>query len=287
MKVADKWTEYRLIDTSNGERLEDWNGVTLIRPDSQIIWKTPHKTDMWKKADGYFQRSSFGGEKWTFRRNIDEVWQISYGNLTFNLKSTGFKNIGLSPEQAVNWDFMSDKIQAADRQINVLNLFAYTGGATLACAAAGASVCHVDTSKSIVSWARENAELSNLSDRPIRWIVDDCEKFVTREIKRDRRYDAIIMEPPLYSKKSNGEVWRLEDNIYDFIELCSKVLSEQPLFFMVNSSATGILPSSMGYILGEIMIKRFGGTVIYDEIGLPVETGEMCLPCGLTAIWQA
>ena len=287
MRIADKWKEYRLIDTSNGDKLEDWNGVTLIRPDPQIIWKTPRKTDMWGKADGHYHRSSAGGGSWTFKRDVTQAWQISYGNLVFNIKPTGFKHTGLFPEQAVNWDFMSDKIESSFTQVNVLNLFAYTGGATLACADAGANVCHVDASKGMVSWARENAASSNLSDKPIRWIVDDCEKFVAREIKRDRSYDAIIMDPPSYGRGPNGEVWKLEDNIYDLVELCSRVLSRKPLFFVLNSYTTGLSPSVMGYILGEVLVKRFGGTVSFDEIGLPVETGEMCLPCGSTAIWQA
>lgn len=286
MRTADKWVEYSLIDTTCGERLEDWNGVILVRPDPQIIWKTDKKTTVWDTPDGHYYRSSSGGGSWSFRKNMPQEWNVSYGELVFNIKPTGFKHTGLFPEQAVNWDFMMDKIKNAGRVINVLNLFAYTGGATLACASAGAQVCHVDASKGMVSWARENAGLSGLSEKPVRWIVDDCEKFVAREIRRGKRYDAVIMDPPSYGRGPGGEVWKLEDSIYDLVKLCSNVLSDNPLFFLINSYTTGLSPSVMGYILGEVLMERLGGEVSFDEIGLPVKTGKMCLPCGSTAIWQ-
>lgn len=286
MRTADKWAEYSLIDTTCGERLEDWNGVILVRPDPQIIWKTDKKTTVWDTPDGHYYRSSSGGGSWSFRKNMPQEWNVSYGELVFNIKPTGFKHTGLFPEQAVNWDFMMDKIKNSGRTVNVLNLFAYTGGATLACASAGAQVCHVDASKGMVSWARENAGLSGLSEKPVRWIVDDCEKFVAREIRRGKRYDAVIMDPPSYGRGPGGEVWKLEDSIYDLVKLCSNVLSDNPLFFLINSYTTGLSPSVMGYILGEVLMERLGGEVSFDEIGLPVKTGKMCLSCGSTAIWQ-
>lgn len=286
MRTAQNWKEYRIIDTSSQEKLESWNGVLLIRPDPQIIWKTDHKSSLWEKADGHYHRSSSGGGSWSFRKKPSESWILSYNNLKFNIKPTGFKHTGLFPEQAVNWDYMSDKIKSAGREISVLNMFAYTGGATLACAEAGARVCHVDASKGMVAWARENAALSGLSDKPIRWIVDDCEKFAAREIRRGRKYDAVIMDPPSYGRGPGGEVWKLEDCIYDLVELCSNVLSDDPLFFLINSYTTGLSPSVMGYILGEVIVPKFGGKVSYDEIGLPVEESGLVLPCGSTAIWE-
>jgi 23S rRNA (cytosine1962-C5)-methyltransferase len=288
LRVADRWNDYRIADTSCGEKLEIWNDVVLIRPDPQIIWKTPHKSELWAKADGHYHRSSSGGGSWDFKSaKPKNTWHISYDNLKFNIKPTGFKHTGLFPEQAVNWDFMADKIRNADRQISVLNLFAYTGGATLSCAEAGASVCHVDASKGMVSWARENAALSGLSDKPVRWIVDDCEKFVAREIRRERKYDAIVMDPPSYGRGTGGEVWKLEDCIYDLVKLCSQVLSDKPLFFLLNSYTTGLSPSVMAYILNDIIAEKFGGSVTADEIGLPVESSGKPLPCGSTAIWQS
>lgn len=286
MRIADNWKEYRIIDTTSQEKLECWNGTLLIRPDPQIIWKSAQKTDLWKNADGHYHRSSSGGGSWSFRKKPPESWEMSYKNLKFCIKPTGFKHTGLFPEQAVNWDFMSEKIRNAGREINVLNLFAYTGGATLACAEAGASVCHVDASKGMVSWARENAALSGLSEKPIRWIVDDCEKFIAREIRRGRKYDAVIMDPPSYGRGPGGEVWKLEDCVYDLVKLSTGVLSDNPLFFLINSYTTGLSPSVMGYILGELMTPKFGGNVTFDEIGLPVEKSGLCLPCGSTAIWQ-
>ena len=287
MRIADKWEQYTILDTSSEEKLEDWNGVKLIRPDPQIIWKTPKDDVLWAKADGHYHRSSSGGGSWEYRNSRPrDSWTMSYGNLTFKIKPTGFKHTGLFPEQAVNWDFMRDRIKESGREVNVLNLFAYTGGATLACAEAGASVCHVDASKGMVAWARENAALSGLEDRPVRWIVDDCEKFVKREIRRGKKYDGIVMDPPSYGRGAGGEIWKLEDSIYDLVELCSQVLTDEPLFFLLNSYTTGLSPAVMAYILDSILVNKFGGNVSSDEIGLPVSTSRKALPCGSTAIWQ-
>lgn len=285
MRTTQNWKDYKIIDTSNGDKLESWGGKILVRPDPQIIWKSAHKTDLWDKADAVYHRSNKGGGEWEYRRKLPESWTINYGELKFIIRPTGFKHTGLFPEQAVNWDWMSDKIRNAGRPVKVLNLFAYTGGATLACANAGASVSHVDASKGMVQWARENAQVSGLSNKPIRWLVDDCEKFVRREIRRGNFYDAVVMDPPSYGRGPGGEVWKLEDCIYDLVKTCSEVLSEKPLFFLLNSYTTGLSPSVMAYILNEALAPKFGGNVTADEIGLPVETSGMALPCGSTAIW--
>lgn len=287
MRVADNWKDYRLIDASEGDRLESWSGIKLVRPDPQIIWKTQKTNPDWKAADAIYHRSQKGGGEWEYKRKLPQSWTVNYGELTFIIRPTGFKHTGLFPEQAVNWDAMAGMIKSAGRPINVLNMFAYTGGATLACAAAGASVCHVDASKGMVQWARENAEKSNLSDRPIRWIVDDCEKFVEREIRRGRKYDGVVMDPPSYGRGPSGEIWKLEDGVYDLVELTSKVLSDKPLFFLLNSYTTGLSPSVMAYILGSVLTKKFGGDVSADEIGLRVEETGMVLPAGSTAIWKS
>lgn len=287
MRVADKWQEYKIIDTSSGDKLESWGGITLVRPDPQIIWKTPKKTDMWEKADAVYHRSSKGGGEWEYKRKLPESWQISYGDLRFVIRPTGFKHTGLFPEQAVNWDLMAGLIKNAGRPIKVLNLFAYTGGATLACANAGAAVSHVDASKGMVAWARENAAVSSLTDKPIRWLVDDCEKFVRREIRRGNFYDAVVMDPPSYGRGPGGEVWKLEDSVFDLVSLCAGVLSDKPLFFLLNSYTTGLSPSVMAYILSSVLTPRFGGGTSADEIGLMVESSKMPLPCGSTAIWRA
>ncbi|MGN0633071.1 MAG: class I SAM-dependent methyltransferase [Oscillospiraceae bacterium] len=285
MRIAKNWTDYKIIDTSGGDKLESWGGKVLVRPDPQIIWKTPHKSDLWEKADGIYHRSNKGGGEWEFKKKLPESWTINYNDLKFVIRPTGFKHTGLFPEQAVNWDFMADRIKAADHQLKVLNLFAYTGGATLACANAGAAVTHVDASKGMVSWARDNAEASGLSDKPIRWLVDDCDKFVKREIRRGNRYDGIVMDPPSYGRGPGGEVWKLEDCIYELVNTCAQVLCDEPDFFLLNSYTTGLSPSVMQYILGEVLIPRFGGKVTSDEIGLPVEKSGLALPCGSTAIW--
>ncbi|MGN0591355.1 class I SAM-dependent methyltransferase [Ruminococcus sp.] len=287
MRIADNWKEYRILDASDGEKLELWNGISLIRPDPQIIWKTPHAVPQWNTADGHYHRSNAGGGSWSFKKKLPGSWLLHYGALTFQIRPTGFKHTGLFPEQAVNWDYMSGLIRNAGRPIRVLNLFAYTGGATLACAQAGAEVCHVDASKGMVQWARDNAAASGLTEKPIRWIVDDCEKFVQREIRRGRKYDAIVMDPPSYGRGPGGEVWKLENCVYDLVQLCAGALSDQPLFFLINSYTTGLSPSVMGYILGTVLQSRLGGSVQSDEIGLPVEQSGLYLPCGATAIWQA
>ena len=287
MRVSNEWKDYRLIDASDGMRLESWKGVTLSRPDPQIIWKTELKNPLWRSCDAIYHRSERGGGSWEFRKTLPESWNISYRDLTFIIRPTGFKHTGLFPEQAVNWDLSAELIKSAGRPISVLNLFAYTGGATLACANAGASVCHVDASKGMVQWARDNAAASGLSDKPIRWIVDDCIKFVEREIRRGRRYDAIIMDPPSYGRGPSGEVWKLEDNIYDLLTLCIQVLSDSPLFFMLNSYTAGLSPSVMSYMLGALIKPKFGGSVSAEEIGLLVEEKGMALPAGSTAVWMA
>lgn len=286
MRVADDWKDFEVIDTSDGEKLERWGNVLLVRPDPQIIWQTSKCKD-WKNADASYTRSKTGGGNWDNEKITQKEWAIAYKNLKFHIRPTNFKHTGLFPEQAVNWDFVSDKIKNADRPIKVLNLFAYTGGATLASAAAGAQVCHVDASKGMVTWAKENATLSGLQEKPIRWIVDDCKKFVMREIARGNRYDVLIMDPPSYGRGPNGEVWKLEDLIYPLVELCSGVMSENPLCFLINSYTTGLSASVMEYILGLTMAKKYGGTVSSSEIGLRVQSSGYCLPCGHTAIWES
>ena len=286
MRTVSGFDDYELLDTSNGEKLERWGNHILIRPDPQIIWGTSRRHLGWENAEARYIRSSKGGGEWEYYHKLPERWTVSYRNLKFNIQPTGFKHTGLFPEQAVNWDFFYRTIKGANRPVNVLNLFAYTGGATLACAAAGASVCHVDASKGMVGWARENAELSGLSDRPIRWIVDDCEKFVAREIKRGHCYDGIIMDPPSYGRGPNGEVWKLEEQIYRMVKTCAAVLSKDPLFFVLNSYTTGLSPSVMQYLLGVTVAVGRKGTLSCDEIGLPVTASGMVLPCGSTAVWQ-
>ncbi|MBQ8107778.1 MAG: class I SAM-dependent methyltransferase [Ruminococcus sp.] len=286
MRVNESWKDYRILDTTDGDKLESWGGKVLVRPDPQIIWKSPKRTDMWDKADAVYHRSQKGGGQWEYKRKLPESWKINYKELTFIIRPTGFKHTGLFPEQAVNWDFMSGKIKNAGRPVKVLNLFAYTGGATLACAAAGASVSHVDASKGMVQWARENAAASGLTEKPIRWLVDDCEKFVRREIKRGNLYDGIVMDPPSYGRGPGGEVWKLEDCVYELVKTCSQVLSDKPLFFLLNSYTTGLSPSVMAYILRDILGSRLGGRVSADEIGLRVEATGGVLPCGSTAIWE-
>lgn len=285
MRYTKDWKDYELLDCSGGERLERWGNVVLIRPDPQVIWNTPKEHPLWHRADARYVRSKEGGGHWECRSQLPEAWNINYKDLQFKISPTGFKHTGLFPEQAVNWDMMREKITGAGRSIKVLNLFAYTGGATLAAASAGASVCHVDAAKGMVHWARENAELSSLAERPIRWIVDDCAKFVEREIRRGNTYDAIIMDPPSYGRGPGGEVWKLEDQIYDLVKLCTGVLSDEPLFFLLNSYTTGLSASAMAYVLG-VNMQKFGGGVSAEEIGLPVTASGMVLPCGSSAIWS-
>lgn len=286
MRVADKWKDYELIDCSCGERLERWGNITLIRPDPQVIWKTEKKNPLWKKADAVYHRSQSGGGNWEIKRKIPDFWTIGYRDLTFNIKTMGFKHTGLFPEQAVNWDYTADVIKNAGRPVKVLNLFAYTGGATVSALAAGASVVHVDASKGMTMWAKENAVSSGVADSPVRWIVDDCIKFVQREIRRGNRYDIIIMDPPSYGRGPGGEVWKLENEVYSFVELCSQVLSDEPLMILINSYTTGLSPSVMEYILGAVVKPRFGGKVTGSEIGLRATENGLILPCGASAIWS-
>lgn len=285
MWIADGWKDYEVIDTSNGEKLERWGNYTLLRPDPQVIWDTPKTDKKWKQLNGHYHRSNKGGGEWEFF-DLPEQWTINYKELTFNLKPFSFKHTGLFPEQATNWDWFGDKIKRANRPINVLNLFAYTGGATCAAAKAGASVTHVDASKGMVTWAKENAVSSGLEDAPIRWIVDDCVKFVEREIRRGRKYDGIIMDPPSYGRGPKGEIWKIEEKIYPFIELCSQVLSDDPLFFLVNSYTTGLQPAVLSYMMNTVLVKQYGGHVNADEIGLPVKTNGLVLPCGASGRWE-
>ena len=287
MRTADNWKDYELLDASRGERLERWGDIILIRPDPQILWDTPRRDLRWKQAHARYHRSNTGGGQWERLRPIPDVWQISYGELKFALKPMGFKHTGLFPEQAVNWDTMASLIKAADRPIRVLNLFGYTGGATLACVAAGAHVTHVDASKGMVAWGKENAVSSGLADRPMRWLVDDCGKFVQRELRRGNTYDGILMDPPSYGRGPGGEVWKLEEQIYPLVQECVKLLSDKPLFFLINSYTTGLSPSVMQYVLGSLLPKGIGGTLSADEIGLPVTASGLVLPCGATAMWRA
>lgn len=289
MRISKDWKQFEVIDTSAGEKLERWKDVILARPDPQVIWNTP-KGKEWNRINARYLRSSSGGGQWDIKTMDKSEWTIEYKGLIFKISPTGFKHTGLFPEQAVNWDFMKDKITAAKAdgktEINVLNLFAYTGGATLACAQAGAKVCHVDASKGMVNWARENAALSGLQTAPIRWIVDDCKKFVEREIRRGNRYDALVMDPPSYGRGPGGEVWKLEDQVYELVDLCAQVLVDEPLFFLLNSYTTGLSPSVMEYILGVTVGKNRKGKVSSSEIGLPVTKTGFVLPCGSTAIWE-
>lgn len=286
MRVSSNWIDYELIDCSAGERLERWGDIILIRPDPQIIWNTERKNPLWRKAHARYHRSNSGGGQWQVYKKLPHQWSLNYGDLTFNVKPMGFKHTGIFPEQATNWDFASDIIKSADRQLSVLNLFGYTGCATLACLNAGAKVCHVDASKGMVQWAKENAMASNLSDKPVRWLVDDCMKFVAREQRRQNKYDGLIMDPPSYGRGPGGEVWKLEEQLYSFVELCSTILSDDARFFILNSYTTGLPPSVMEYMLSTILVKRFGGTVSSSEIGLPVTDSNLIFPCGSTAIWR-
>ena len=286
MWIAENWKDYELLDCGDGVKLERWGRQILVRPDPQAIWEAPRRSSAWQNPDARYLRSNTGGGHWE-RRKLPEQWTVQYGELTFNVKPMNFKHTGLFPEQAVNWDFVMEKIRRAGRPIQVLNLFAYTGGATVACAAAGASVCHVDAAKGMVAWAKENARSSGLADAPIRWIVDDCAKFVEREIRRGRRYDAIIMDPPSYGRGPSGEVWKLEQNLYPFVKLCAGVLSDDPLFVILNSYTTGLAPSVLGYILNLLVSGTYGGHTECAELGLPVTETGMALPCGATGRWIA
>ncbi len=284
MWIADNWKDYEVIDTSCGEKLERWGKYILLRPDPQVIWNTDKKNPAWKKLNAHYHRSAKGGGNWEFF-DLPEQWSIHYKKLTFHLKPFSFKHTGLFPEQAANWDWFSDLISNAGRPIKVLNLFAYTGGATCAAAMAGASVTHVDASKGMVTWAKENATASGLSEAPIRWIVDDCVKFVEREIRRGNHYDGIIMDPPSYGRGPKGEIWKIEEKIHPFIGLCEQLLSDNPLFFLVNSYTTGLAPAVLTYMISTEIVSRHGGYVESDEVGLPVTSSGLILPCGAAGRW--
>ncbi|MFS0722570.1 class I SAM-dependent methyltransferase [Paenibacillus sp. 1P07SE] len=287
MYIANQWTDYELLDTGGGEKLERWGDVILRRPDPQIIWPLAKEDGDWRLADGHYHRSSSGGGQWSFRKQLPESWTIAYGPLRFRIQPTNFKHTGLFPEQAVNWSWMMEKISQAGRPIRVLNLFAYTGGATAAAAAAGAEVCHVDAAKGMVQWAKENARLSGLADKPVRYITDDVFKFVQKEQRRGRQYDAIIMDPPSYGRGPNGETWKLEQNLYPFLESCMSILSPNPLFVLVNSYTTGLSPSVLHNLLHLTVSRKYGGQIHCGEIGLPITRSGLNLPCGMLGRWEA
>ncbi len=286
MRLTEYWKDYELIDTSDGERLERWGDIILIRPDPQIIWSTGKNNPLWRQAHARYHRSNKGGGHWETYKNIPDRWTVKYRGLTFNIKPMGFKHTGVFPEQAVNWDFAAKKIKEENRPLKILNLFGYTGCATLACMKAGAAVCHVDASKGMVQWAKENARSSGIDGLPVRWLVDDCVKFVQREIRRGNRYDGIIMDPPSYGRGPGGEVWKLEEQLFSLVTLCKQALSAEPVFFILNSYTTGLSPAVMEYLLSVLLKKNFGGRVSSDEIGLRVTDTGLVLPCGTTAIWE-
>jgi 23S rRNA (cytosine1962-C5)-methyltransferase len=285
MWIADKWSDYELIDCSSGERLERWGGYLLVRPDPTVIWNTPREHPGWREHAARYERSPSGGGRW-LKHGLPDVWRIRYGDLTFNIRPTNFKHTGLFPEQAANWDFLTREIAAAGRPISVLNLFAYTGGATVAAAAAGASVCHVDAARGMVAWARENARDSRVGDKPVRWIVDDCAGFLKREIRRGRRYDALMMDPPSYGRGPSGEKWKLEDDLYGLAMTCADALCDEPEFVMINSYTAGLSPAVLAYIADTVFARRFGGRSEAGELGLPVAAGGLVLPCGSTCRWR-
>lgn len=286
MKLADKWQDYELIDCSNGEKLERWGNVILLRPDPQVIWNNGNLRDKYKNINSHYHRSNKGGGSWENLRKTPEAWKINYGDLTFNIKQMGFKHTGLFPEQAVNWDFMMNKIKSSKKEIKVLNLFAYTGGASVACLKAGASVVHVDSSRGMVDWAKENVKASGMGDAPIRYIVDDVVKFVKREIRRGNKYDAIVMDPPSYGRGSNGEVWDIEKDLYGLVELCLDILVDEPLFFIINSYSTGLSKDIFTNVLKLTLGKKYKGKIYADEIGIPIKESDLVLPCGMYARFE-
>ena len=293
LRKADEWKDYSCIDAGSGEKLEQWKGIVLRRPDPQAIWPAEQNKGMWKKADAVYHRSSKGGGSWEYRQKLPESWTVNYKELTFKVSPTGFKHTGLFPEQAVNWDWFSKIIRDAvasgryaDRPVKVLNLFAYTGGATISALAAGAHVAHVDASKGMTGWAKENAADSGLADKPVRWLVDDCVKFVEREIRRGNKYDGIIMDPPSYGRGPKGETWKIEESIYPFIKLTMDILSDDPLFFLINSYTTGLQPAVLSYMLGSTIGRKYGGRIESSEIGLPVTDSGLILPCGASGRWM-
>jgi len=286
LNIATNWKDYEILDMANGEKLERWGKYKLVRPDPQIIWKNQSFPEKWKTADATYKRSRSGGGAWSYKTKLPASWQVNYNNLVFNIKPMGFKHTGLFPEQAANWDWMINKIKNSRRQIKVLNLFAYTGGATVACLSAGASVCHVDSSKGMVAWAKENVISSGLQERPVRYIIDDVIKFVQREIRRGNTYDAIIMDPPSYGRGASGEVWQFEENITELVELCTKVLSNNPLFFLINSYTTGISSEVLSNIL-RLNLRKYKGKISSGEVGLPMANSDIILPCGIFGRWES
>ncbi len=285
MYIADGWKDYEVIDTGDGEKLERWGKVVLRRPDPQVIWPAEEES-LWKKADAHYHRSSQGGGQWEMLKKVPDQWTIGYRELTFRVRPTGFKHTGLFPEQAANWDWMSGLIRDAHRPIRVLNLFAYTGGATMACLSAGAEVCHVDAAKGMVQWAKENQQLCGLTDKPARFIVDDALKFVLREQRRGRQYEGILMDPPSYGRGPDGQVWKLEDEVFGLVEECAKLLSDDPLFFLINGYTTGLQPAVLRNLIEKTVVRRHGGKAMADELGLPVTKGNIVLPCGASGRWQ-
>lgn len=283
MWISDRWRDYELVDCSGGERLERWGEHILIRPDPQAIWRTPRANPLWDRADARYRRSKTGGGQWD-KRTLPESWPIRYGELSFRVRPMNFKHTGLFPEQAANWDFIMEKIRGAGRPVSVLNLFGYTGAATVAAAKAGANVCHVDAARGMVAWGRENAAANGVNS--VRWIVDDCAKFVERENRRGRTYDAIIMDPPSYGRGPGGEVWKLEENLWDFVSLTASVLSDEPLFVLINSYTTGLSASAVGYVANSVFAKKFGGRSDSQELGLPVTDSGLVLPCGASCRWE-
>lgn len=286
MRTPKLWKDYELIDCSGGERLERWGDIILIRPDPQVIWNTKKTNPLWKKAHARYHRSNTGGGNWEIYKKMPDEWNISYRDLSFHIKTMGFKHTGLFPEQASNWDILDEIIRQSGRKVKVLNLFSYTGGATVACLKAGADVTHVDASKGMVNWAKENAVLSGVADKNVRWLVDDCVKFVKREIRRGNKYDIIIMDPPSYGRGPGGEVWRLEDEVYSFVELCSELLNEESIAVFINSYTTGLSPSVMEYILGSVINCKYPGKLMSEEIGLKCTESGMVVPCGATSVWR-
>lgn len=286
MKVVNDFNQYKIIDMASGEKLEDWNGITLLRPDPQIIWNKQIDKKILEKVDARYERSKSGGGMWQIRRNIPTSWQISYKDLTFNLKLMGFKHTGLFPEQAYNWNILRNKIKNESRHINVLNLFAYTGGASVAALSAGASVVHVDSSKGMVDWAKENVKSSGLEDKPIRFIVDDVKKFVEREIRRGHKYDIIIMDPPSFGRGANKEVWNIEADLFELVSNCTELLSDDPIMFLINSYTTGLSMTVLKNVLSLTVNKKYSGYIDTDEVGIQMEDSELVLPCGIYARWE-
>ncbi len=287
MEIANKWQDYEILDMADGKKIERWGTYLLERPDPQIIWNQKTNNNIWNQTDAIYHRNNKGGGNWEYKKKLPECWTITYGDLKFNVKTMGFKHTGIFPEQAINWEYMINKIKRANHSVRVLNLFAYTGAATVACAYAGASVCHVDSSKGMVAWAKENLNVSGLSDKPVRFIVDDVIKFVEKEIRRGNKYDVIIMDPPSYGRGANGELWNIEVNLFNLIKLCEQLLSEHPLFFLINSYTTGLSPNVLFNLLILTINKIVNGKITCGEIGLPMKDSTLILPCGIYGRWES